>query len=151
MNQLQLFKNSQFGELEVTMIKGKPWFGAAKAATILGYKNPRDAIAKHCRRDGVAKRDVVSKTTNQYGVTSEQTVQINIITEGNLYRLITKSKLPASEKFESWVFDEVLPAIRQTGTYSLSAAPSYMIDDPIKRAEQWIQEQKQKQEIETKA
>ena len=47
--------------------------------------------------------------------------QVNYIPEGDLYRLIVSSKLPAAEKFESWVFDEVLPSIRQTGGYGQSA------------------------------
>ncbi len=41
--------------------------------------------------------------------------EINFISEGDVYRLITHSKLPAAEKFESWVFDEVIPSIRKTG------------------------------------
>lgn len=63
------------------------------------------------------KRDGVSYTTNQYGVTSQQITQIKYISEGNLYRLIVSSKLPKAEEFERWVFDEVLPQIRHNGGY----------------------------------
>ena len=88
---------------------------------MLGYSNPRDAISKHCKSDGVAFCDGVSETTNQYGVTTKQAVQKKYITEGNLYRLISHSKLPAAEKFEKWIFDEVIPSIRATGGYGIQA------------------------------
>ncbi len=90
------------------MIDGKPYFPATTCAKILGYSNPRKAILDHCKEDGVTKRDVVFQTTNQHGVTSNQTVSKKFISEGNLYRLITHSKLPTVERFEKWVFDEVL-------------------------------------------
>ena len=69
----------------------------------------------HCK--GVVKHDGVSYTTNQHGVTTEQRVSTNYIPEGDLYRLIVNSKLPAAERFERWVFDEVLPALRKYGSY----------------------------------
>lgn len=71
---------------------------------------------------------------------------MNVIPEGDLYRLIVNSELPSAEKFESWVFDEVLPAIRKTGGYSVkqaAARDSYMIEDPIARAQAWICERQQ--------
>ena len=58
--QIQVFNNTEFGELEIIEISGKPHFPATKCAEILGYINPRDAIAKHCNTEGVAKRDGVS-------------------------------------------------------------------------------------------
>lgn len=119
MNEMKLFNNSQFGTLEVVLINGKEYFPAIDCATMLGYSNPRDAISKHCKSDGVAFCDGVSETTNQYGVTTKQAVQKKYITEGNLYRLISHSKLPAAEKFEKWIFDEVIPSIRVTGGYGM--------------------------------
>ena len=71
--------------------------------------NPRDAIGRHCNADGVVKHDVIDSMG--------RTQRAKFITEGNLYRLITHSKLTAAERFEKWVFDEVLPSIRQTGGY----------------------------------
>jgi len=103
---LQVFENSAFGQLEVFMIDGKPHFKASTIATMLGYSNPNDAILRHCK--GIVKRD----TPTDGGI---QTV--NVIPEGDIYRLIVRSKLPEAEKFERWVFDEVLPMIRQTGGY----------------------------------
>ena len=117
MNELKVFSNSEFGELGVMLIDGKEYFPAIQCAKILGYSNPRKAILDHCKEEGVTKRDGVSYTTNQYGVTSQQITQIKYISEGNLYRLIVSSKLPKAEEFERWVFDEVLPQIRHNGGY----------------------------------
>lgn len=114
---MKTFTHSQFGILGIVIIDDKEYFPAIDCATMLGYSNPRDAISKHCKSDGVAFCDGVSETTNQYGVTTKQTVQKKYITEGNLYRLIARSKLPDAEKFEHWVFDEVLPSIRKHGVY----------------------------------
>ena len=113
--QLQVFNHEQFGDVRIIEEDGKVLFCGKDVAKALGYENPRDAIRRHCR--GVVKRDGVSKTTNQHGVTTEQVTQMSFIPEGDLYRLITHSKLPAAERFEKWVFDEVLPTIRKTGGY----------------------------------
>ena len=115
MNELKVFQNSEFGELGILLIDGKEYFPATQCAKMLGYKNARDAILRHCK--GVIKHDGVSYTTNQHGVTTEQRVSTNYIPEGDLYRLIVNSKLPAAERFERWVFDEVLPALRKYGSY----------------------------------
>jgi prophage antirepressor-like protein len=86
-----------------------PLFHANDVCGILGYANPRDAIAKHCRAGGVAKRDTPTESAVQ---------SMTYIDEGNLYRLIIKSRKPEAERFESWVCDEVLPTIRKTGSYT---------------------------------
>lgn len=105
MNDLQIFNNEEFGEVRMTEIDGKPYFVATDVATALGYTNPRKAVNDHCK--GVTKRD----TPTSSGVQS-----MSYINEGDLYRLIMKSKLPSAEKFERWVMDEVLPSIRKTGS-----------------------------------
>lgn len=106
MNSLQIFNSEEFGEIRTIEIDGKPYFVGTDVAKALGYSNPRKAILDHCK--GVTKRD----TPTSSGVQS-----MSYINEGDLYRLIMKSKLPSAEKFESWVMDEVLPAIRKTGSY----------------------------------
>lgn len=106
MNDLQIFSNNEFGEIRTVEIDGNPYFVANDVANALGYSNPRKAIIDHCK--GVTKRD----TPTSSGVQS-----MSYINEGDLYRLIMKSKLPSAEKFESWVMDEVLPTIRKTGSY----------------------------------
>ncbi|WP_270659557.1 phage antirepressor KilAC domain-containing protein [Paraclostridium bifermentans] len=105
MNKLQIFNNEKFGQIRTSKIEGKLYFVGKDIAKSLGYKNPRDAISRHCK--GVVKRDSFK----------EGGQQIALISEGDMYRLITNSELPSSEEFESWVFDDVLPNIRQTGGY----------------------------------
>lgn len=108
MNELKIFQNSEFGELGVMMIDGKEYFPAAQCARILGYSNPQKAVRDHCDEEGCTKRSVLTNSGTQ---------EMKFINEGNLYRLIVRSKLPAAKKFERWVFDEVLPEIRHTGGY----------------------------------
>ena len=114
-NKLTVFNNADFGEIRTLEENGTVLFNGADVAKALGYSNPHDAISRHCK--GVVKREVVSRTTNQHGVTTEQTVEMSFIPEGDVYRLIARSKLPTAERFESWVFDEVLPSIRKNGGY----------------------------------
>lgn len=116
MNGLQIFENSEFGEIRMTEIDGKPYFVATDVAAALGYATPRDAVLRHCK--GVVKRD----TPTSSGVQS-----MSYINEGDLYRLIMKSKLPSAEKFERWVMDEVLPSIRKTGGYEIPKSTSGQI------------------------
>jgi len=107
-NDIQIFSNEEFGQVRTVEIDGKPYFAASDVATALGYVNPRKAIIDHCK--GVTKCD----TPTNSGVQA-----INYIPEGDIYRLIVSSKLPSAEKFEKWVFDEVIPSIRKTGGYNL--------------------------------
>ena len=107
MNELQIFNSGEFGEIRTIEIDGKPYFVGADVAKALGYKDTVNALKQHCR--GVVKHHL----TDSLGRNQEA----SFITEGDLYRLIMKSKLPSAEKFESWVMDEVLPTIRKTGSY----------------------------------
>ena len=107
-NKIEIFESSEFGNLRTLDNDGKIMFVASDVAKMLGYSNPRKAIIDHCK--GVTKCD----TPTNGGIQA-----INFIPEGDIYRLIAHSKLPAAERFESWVFDEVLPSIRKTGSYNL--------------------------------
>lgn len=106
MKDIMIFNNEEFGQVRTLTIENKPYFVAKEIAEILGYSNTRDAIKRHCK--GVVKHDILTEGGQQ---------EMSIIPEGDLYRLIIKSKLPKAEQFESWVMDEVLPQIRQTGGY----------------------------------
>lgn len=108
MNQLKTFNHQQFGNLEVLIINEKEYFPATEVATKLGYADPYKAIKQHTKEKGWVNHLVLTNGGRQ---------NKRFIDEGNLYRLITHSKLPQAEKFESWVFDEVLPAIRKHGAY----------------------------------
>lgn len=106
MNELQIFNSEEFGDIRTIEIDGKPYFVGTDVAKALGYNNPRDAVSRHCK--GVVKHDTPTSSGVQL---------MSYINEGDLYRLIMKSKLPSAEKFEAWVMDEVLPTIRKTGSY----------------------------------
>lgn len=107
MNELQIFRNEKFGEIRTVEENGKVLFCGSDVAKALGYTNPTKAINDHCR--GIKAR----RTNDSLGRQQE----INFITEGDIYRLAAKSKLPGADEFESWIFDEVLPSIRKTGGY----------------------------------
>lgn len=109
MNQMEIFKNPEFGSVRVIDEDGKYLFCGMDVAAALGYSNPRDAIARHCRC--VVKRDV------PHPQNPDRKISMTFIPEGDIYRLIVHSKLPSAERFERWVFDEVLPSIRQHGAY----------------------------------
>lgn len=71
---MKVFENSEFGQLEVLWKDGKAYFPAIRCAEVLGYSNPRKAVLDHCRAEGVTFCDVVTKTTNQYGVSTSEPV-----------------------------------------------------------------------------
>lgn len=106
MSELQIFSSEEFGEIRTVEIKGKPYFAGSDVASALGYAIPHKAVQTHCK--GVLKWNIPTKSGNQDAL---------FIPEGDVYRLIMRSKLPAAEKFESWVMDEVIPSIRKNGGY----------------------------------
>lgn len=110
MNDLQIFSSPEFGELRTIEEGDKIYFVASDVAKALGYKRPADAVSAHCRY--TVKRSIPHPQ-------GKGTLQVNTIPEGDVYRLAARSELPSAEKFESWVFDEVLPTIRKTGGYSV--------------------------------
>ena len=114
MNDLQIFSNPEFGSIRTLDEDGKVIFAATDVAKALGYSNPRDAISKHCRY--VAKRDV------PHPQAPDKTIEMSFIPEGDVYRLITHSNLPDAEKIEHWLFDDMLPTLRKTGSYSIVQA-----------------------------
>lgn len=109
MNELQIFQNEEFGQLRTIEEDGKILFCGTDVAKALGYTNPRDAIARHCRC--IVKRDV------PHPQNKTKMIEMSFISEGDVYRLITHSKLPAAQKFESWIFDDILPTIQRHGAY----------------------------------
>ncbi len=151
MNELKIFQNPEFGMVRTIEIEGKIHFAGTDVAKALGYSIPSKAIQTHCRN--ILKWKVGVKTgVKSDGTDSIQRMEMLFIPESDLYRLIMRSQLPNAEKFSDWVCEEVLPSIRQTGSYSIENRPdSYMIDDPVERAKKWIEEQEaHKKEIEAK-
>lgn len=109
MTNMEIFNNAEFGRVRVIEEDGNYLFCAKDVAEALGYAVPRKAIYDHCRY--VLKRNV------PHPQSETKTVQMLFISEGDVYRLIVHSKLPSAERFERWVFDEVLPALRKNGIY----------------------------------
>ena len=107
-SEVQIFTNATFGNVRVVIDGDKTLFCGSDIAKSLGYARPADAITAHC------KRVCVLPTPSAGGVQNTK-----FISEGDVYRLITHSKLPAAEQFEHWVFDEVLPSIRKHGLYAV--------------------------------
>lgn len=118
-NQVQIFENEQFGKVRIIDEDGKVLFCGTDVAKALGYARPNDAVSRHCRA-----------TVKRSSPISGKLQEINFIPEGDVYRLITHSKLPAAQKFESWVFDEVLPSIRRHGMYATDEVLKQMIVSP---------------------
>ena len=118
------FNNSEFGGIRTIQEDDKVLFCGSDIAKALGYARPADAISAHCK--GVC----VLPTPSAGGVQNTK-----FITEGDVYRLIAHSKLPSAERFERWVFDEVLPSIRKNGAYMTEdvlekalASPDFLIE-----------------------
>ena len=105
---LQVFKNSRFGEIRTIEENGQVLFCGSDVAKALGYTNPTKAINDHCK--GITERRANDSLGRQQ--------IMKFIPEGDIYRLAAKSELPGAVEFERWIFDEVLPTIRRTGAYS---------------------------------
>lgn len=106
MNDMQIFRNNDFGEIRTLEENGTVLFCGNDVAKALGYARPNDAVSTHCRA-----------TVKRSSPISGKMQEINFIPEGDVYRLIVRSKLPSAEKFEHWVFDDILPTIRKHGAY----------------------------------
>ena len=111
---MEIFNNAEFGSVRIIEENGSFLFCASDVAKALGYSNVHSALQRHSK--GVVKRDTVTSTRGIQALT--------YIPEGDVYRLIVHSKLPSAERFERWVFDEVLPSLRRNGIY---------ITDPLVR------------------
>lgn len=143
MNELQIFNNNQFGEIRTIDEGDKVLLCGSDIAKALGYTNPSKALADHCR--------CVTKCYIPHPQAPNKEIEMSFIPEGDVYRLITHSKLPTAEKFEHWVFDEVLPSIRKHGVYATPTTIEQLIADPanaIKVFSALKQEQERRKELE---
>ena len=120
MTDIQIFSNPQFGEIRTAIGEnGEPLFCLADVAKALGYSRPADAVSTHCK--GV----FILPTPTNGGVQ-----QIKFGKEGDVYRLVMKSKLPEAGLFQDWVCDEVLPTIRKHGVYATPQTIDNLLADP---------------------
>ena len=109
MNELMIFNNPEFGEIRTIEENGRVLFCGSDVAKALGYAKPQNAIDRHCK--GALKRGI------PHPQSQNKTIEMLFIPEGDIYRLAAKSELPGAERFESWIFDVVLPSIRKHGAY----------------------------------
>lgn len=112
MNELQIFKSPEFGQIRTLTIDGEPWFVGKDVADILGYQNGSRDINRHVDADDKRKEMITD------GKQLKETILIN---ESGLYSLILSSKLPTAKQFKRWVTAEILPSIRKTGGYIANA------------------------------
>ena len=131
MNELKIFKNSEFGEIRTVEICGEPWFVGKDVAEILGYANPSKALSDHVDEEDKLNNESLSSLGQRGGW---------LINESGLYSLILSSKLPNAKAFKRWVTSEVLPAIRRTGAYGVQ------VPRTLKEALQLALEQEEKLE-----
>ena len=144
MTNITPFTHSAFGQLRTRDEDGRVLFCGRDAAVALGYSNTKDALARHCK--GVAKHYPLATPGGEQ--------QFRFISEGDLYRLIAHSKLPAAVEFEAWGFGEVLPIIRQRGGYLTPEAAEEALTDPdfiIRLATDLKRERAARAELEARA
>ena len=120
MNDLQIFKNDEFGEVRTIVINEQPFLMLKDVCSILGLTNS-SKVKERLKEDGVTTSYVIDRLGRKQ--------EAKFINESNLYRLIFQSRKPEAEKFSDWVASEVLPAIRKTGKYELLPSPDVMADD----------------------
>ena len=111
MNDITTFSNPEFGNIRTVEQHGEPWLVGKDVATVLGYKNPQEAIRNHVDEEDKGVSEIRTPGGTQ---------KLPIINESGLYSLILSSKMPKAKEFKRWVTHEVLPAIRKTGAYSVS-------------------------------
>ena len=146
-HQNQVFNHPQFGEIcTVQQEEGKVLFKANDVARSLGYAEAAKAVRTHCKWVSVLDTPI----ENQYGTVVMQPTKF--ISESDVYRLVMRSKLPEAEKFQDWVCEEVLPAIRKDGAYLSEKALQRAVTDPeffIGLANAIRKEKEQRLEIES--
>ncbi len=132
MNEMQIFRSPDFGEVRTVEENGTVLFCGSDIAKALGYTNPRKAVSDHCRC--VTKRYIGVQTgTKADGTPAMQEVEMLFIPEGDIYRLAARSKLPGADAFEQWIFDEVIPSVRKNGGY-LMGQDTMSADELMARA-----------------
>lgn len=121
MQELQIFKNNEFGEVRTKVINNEPYFSLNDVCRILEINNPSQAKTR-LNKDGVISNEVIDSMG--------RTQQANFINESNLYKLIFQSRKSEAERFADWVTSEVLPSIRKHGAYMSSEVIEKTLTDP---------------------
>ena len=141
--------DGMLGSVRVVMRENKPWFVAKDVAGCIEHSN----VTKMCElcRDKdkatITNSDeigVINESLRTQQMFSKNAPHITLISESGLYRILAKCSLPKCEPFESWVFDEVLPSIRQTGSYSVTTPALPDFTNPAESARAWATEYEQR-------
>lgn len=150
--EIQIFKNEEFGEVRTLVIGNEPWFVGKDVAEILGYDNQNRDVIRHVDEED---RIMVNKTQYQNGIELDYKILGQrggwIINESGLYSLILSSQLPNAKKFKKWVTSEVLPSIRKHGAYMTENTLEEAIRNPdflIKLATELKKEQEKRKNLE---
>ena len=141
MNNIQIFKSKEFGEVRTLVVDEEPAFVGKDVALALGYKDTVNALKLHV--------DEEDKMGWQITTPSRGTQQVTIINESGLYSLILSSKLPTAKKFKRWVTSEVLPSIRKSGGYMASVegeTPEQLMARALRVANETLDRQKRRME-----
>ena len=144
MDNIEIFRNAEFGEIRTIVIDGEPWFVGKDIAEALGYAKPTDAVRKRVSEEdrGISKMETPSGLQ-----------QMTVINESGLYSLILSSKLPSAKEFKHWVTSDVLPSIRKHGAYMTSQTIENVLTSPdfiIQLATQLKNEQEARKAAENK-
>lgn len=137
-----IIENSEFGSIRILEEDGRIYFCGSDAAKILGYANPPAALKRHCRYR--------TKRYTPHPQSPGKMMSMEFIPEGDLYRLIIHSKLPSAERFERWVFDEVIPGIRRNGAYLTDSLIRQVLEHPElirQMAETLFREQRKNEQL----
>lgn len=132
MNEIQIFRNPDFGQMRTLTIDGEPWFVGKDVAQVLGYQNGSRDVNRHVDEEDRRVIPIMVVGQNRDSI---------IINESGLYSLILSSKLPGAKKFKHWVTSEVLPSIRKTGSFfggSKELQAIFMLDSRTVEHEQRI-------------
>ena len=121
MQELQIFKNNEFGEIRTKMISNEPYFMLSDVCRVLEIKNSRDAKSR-LNEYGVGTTDIIDSLG--------RIQKADFINESNLYKLVFQSRKPQAEKFSDWVTSEVLPTIRKHGAYMTTEVIEKTLMDP---------------------
>ena len=144
MNNIEIFKNAEFGEVRTLAIDGEPYFVGKDVAEILGYTNPTKAMQDHVDEEDMTFNETL-KLSRQAGAW--------LINESGLYSLILSSKLPTAKKFKHWITAEVIPSIRKHGAYMTEQTIEQALTNPdflIQLATQLKTEKEKNKSLEVK-
>lgn len=145
MNDLQIFKSDDFGNIRTTTINNEPYFVGKDITDILGYTNSSKALADHVDDDDKLNNESLSSLGQRGGW---------LINESGLYSLILSSKMPNAKKFKHWVTSEVLPSIRKHGAYMNEQTLEQALTSPdflIRLAQELKSEKEARQRLEKQA